>query len=180
MPEDAIAATLSRTGITNYWIHLYENNDVLGGISSQIKNKKLLSFDYYKALDTETGDVTATLYESDSQLGGVTANPTDLHFTGQWTQRASSASTNTPLGVNGWSNLEFITPYTLVEGKFYYVTLTLDNGWPLSARKKGDDLADTPQSAVDHGADPNGNNIWGGMGNNAGYPLHRLHFEVCE
>ena len=180
MPVDAIALTLSRTSIINFWIHLYENNDVPGGISSKIANKKLLSFDYYKALDTETGDVTAKLYESDIQLGGVTANPTDPHFTGTWIEKATSVSTNTPLGVSGWSNLEFTTPYTFQEGKYYYVTLTIDNGWPLTARKYGDSAGDTPQSAIDHGADPAGGNVWGGMGNNAGFPLHRLHFEVCE
>ena len=41
MPEDAIAATLSSTGITNFWIHLYENNDVQGGITSKVADKKI-------------------------------------------------------------------------------------------------------------------------------------------
>ena len=170
---------LGASGLINVWFHLYENNDVQGGISSKIAGKKLLSVDYYKTDVTHTGDVTARLYESDIQLGGVTAIP-HPHFTETWIEKATSVSTNTPVGVNGWTNIEFTTPYTLQQGKYYYVTLTLDNGWPLTLPAYSDTAENTPQSAIDHGADPAGGNIWGGKGNNPGYPLHRLHFEVCE
>ena len=181
-PETAVASMLARTGITNFWTYLYENNDysLSGGSNSKISGKKLISFDFWKALTSETGDLSVHLYESATPLHGTTANPTDASFLNAWTEDASSNQTNYPSGVNGWTTLEFTEPYTIQGDRYYYITIKLHSATSFSARLYNDDAAAVPQSAIDHGADSGGGNIWGGMGNNPGYPLHRLRFEVCE
>ena len=182
-PETAPPA---RTGITNFWTYLYENNDysLSGGSISKISGKKLISFDFWKALTSETGDISVHLYESPTPLHGTTANPTAAHFLNAWTEVASSNQTNSPLLVNEWTTLEFTTPYTIKAGKYYYITIKLHSATAFSARFYNDNTdwspSGAPQSAIDHGAVLTGNNIWGGMGNIPGYPLHRLRFEVCE
>jgi len=181
-PETAVASMLARTGITNFWTYLYENNDysLSGGSNSKISGKKLISFDFWKALTSETGDLSVHLHESATPLHGTTANPTDASFLNAWTEVASSNQTNSPLLVNEWTTLEFTTPYTIKAGKYYYITIKLHSATAFSARFYNDDAVVVPQSAIDHGAVLTGNNIWGGMGNIPGYPLHRLRFEVCE
>jgi hypothetical protein len=172
-----------RTGFNPlFWTYLYENNDysLSGGSISKISGKKIISVDFWKALTTEEGDLSVHLYESVIPLHGVIANPDDTHFTANWTEVASSNQTNSPLLVNEWTTLEFTTPYTIKAGKYYYITIKLHSATAFSARFYNDDAVVVPQSAIDHGALPGGGNIWGALGGNAGYPLHRLRFEVCE
>ena len=82
----------------------------------------------------------------------------------------------------GWRVLDFITPYTIVADKYYYITLVREGNDNLyaSAYFNFDPTNGmvSSASAAEHGGDPINGEVWGGLGGHAGWPLHKLHFEV--
>lgn len=185
------------TGINSFWLYLYENfdNTAQGGSTSEIAGKKLISFEYWKTNAGDYGNLTAYLYESDTQVAGTSGNSSQ--FTDNLTK---VAETNQLVDVSGtcngddedceyegWRELDFITPYTILVDKYYYITLVREgnnNSISASAYFNFDPPPEwngqVPPSAAEHGGDPINGEVWGGLGGNAGWPLHKLHFEVCE
>lgn len=196
MPDDiAPGSKAYSTGINGFWIYLYENNDVPGGISSQIKNKKLISFEYWKTNEGDYGNITAYLYESDTQVAGTSGNSatftdnlSQVSETNQLIEVSGTCnSNNEDCEYEGWRKLDFITPHIIHEDKYYYITLVRegnDNSISASAYFNFDPPPEwngaVPPSAAAHGGDPVGGEVWGGIGGHSAWPLHKLHFEVCE